>query len=1138
MLCALALLALPVGLAAQTTTSGDIAGTLTDPQGAVVPNATITLTNDATGQQRTVTTNNSGYYRASSLAPGSYTIDSTVPGFAPMKKRAVVSIGQATTTNLALTTAQVGTTVEVSAEAPVIQTENGNTSTAFDTRQIELMPNGGGDTSYIAQTAPGVNINTSSGGGYGNFSAFGLPATSNLFTTNGNDNMDPYLNLNNSGATNLSLGANELAEVSVVNNGYDVNFGRQAGSQVNSSTKSGTNAFHGNAIYQWNGRAMNADNWFNKHADVANGGVVVPTGFVNANQYAASLGGPIRKDKTFFFVDTEGLRVIIPVSAQVFVPTAAYENYVLGTGLPGAGQSAQVPYYQNLFNIYNKAAGAHSPHNASTEEAPSGTCGDFGGTGGFSNTDNATAPCAQTYRTSLGNFAHEWLLAARIDHQLTNVDKMYVRYHMDKGTQPTYTDPLDPAFNTLSPQPSYDGQLSETHTFGSKAVNQFILSGAYYRAIFINPQLQQSLAIYPTTTFFGDGGGDGVLTTLGGENYVFPQGRNVTQYQIVDDFNYNLGNHTVKLGVNFRRNDVTDYAPSVLTSGEQIVLSMTDFSTGVSDFFSQRFPEKSSVPVAIWSAGFYGQDDWRITPNLKLNLGLRLDHDSNPVCQINCFNRLGGPFNSLGLTGMEAYNSIIHTGLHQALPSTQAILWQPRIGFAWTPRGSDKGLVVRGGGGIFYDLLPGVLADNYIRNAPGVASFTDQFNGSAFAPGVAGSTFTVLSASNAEFRQQFANGGTLDTIKAALAPIPFNGLSYQTTTNKVKTPQFQEYNLAIEQAIGSKNSVSLNYVGNHGINIPVYNGFPNAACRSAANCTILGTTRNAAFGNVRELNSTGYSHYNGIVASVQRKFSAGFQAQVSYTYSHATDTVSNGGISPFSNNDSSLVQFLPNSQALNYGNADYDVRHAVNMNYVYQVPFTFGNKFVNFLAGGWTVAGTLFYHSGYPFTVFDSTAAQGLLRNATNTALPANITGPVNFNACSSGPSIDVNAPSCIPQTGVFSTVGDPIDVNGGQIPTLAAGLTGNGSNQRRNQFRGPGYFNTDMSLSKALRLTERFRLTLGANAYNVLNHPNFGNPTGSLAGGFGSFFTTVNPPTSALGSQLGGDAASRSIQLEAKMTF
>ena len=1116
----LAVLTFGVCALAQTTTSGDLVGTVTDPTGAVVPNAAVTISSDTTGRTITVNTNGSGFYRAANLPPGPYTVSINVPGFAAAKKRSEVAVGAASTVNIALATASTQTTVEVSAEAPVIETENGNIQNTHDTREIELLPNGGGDQTYIAQTSPGVTINTATGGGYGNFSAFGLPGTANLFTVNGNDNMDPYLNLNNSGATNLTLGANELAEVAVVSNGYSVQYGRQAGAQVNSVTKSGSNVFHGNAVYYWNGRVMNADNWFNKHVDAAQGQTPTPTGFVNANQWSGSFGGPIKRDKTFFFVDTEGLRVVIPVPAQVFAPTQAFESYVLNTSLPAAGQSGAVPFYQKLFNLYNTAPGRNNARNVNNGDDPSGAlgCGDFAGTAGF----GTTTPCAVTYHSDFPNFAHEWTLAARIDHQLTANDKLYVRYHQDKGLQPTYTDPLSPVFNTESNQPAYDGQFNETHTFGSKAVNQLIVSGAYYRAIFVSNNQAASLAAYPFTTEFGDG----LFSNVGGINFDFPQGRNVTQWQIVDDLSLNKGNHTFKLGMNYRRNDVTDYTTGVLTIPLQEVLSMTDFTQGLSDLTEQRFPQRTTNPVALWSAGWYGEDDWRASDKLKLTLGLRIDHDSNPVCHTNCFYRLNSP-TVAGISTTTAYNSVIKS-YQQAFPEMDQILWQPRVGFAWQPRGSSSGTVIRGGFGLFYDLLPGFLADNFIRNAPGDITLIDTA-GNPLSPDVPGNTFGVLKSAAATFSQQFANGGSFSSISTAVPA--FTGISYQTVANKIHTPQYQEWNLMLEQAIGGKTSVSANYVGSHGVHIPLYDPWINVACRSAATCgnlapTITTTRPSSAFSTVRELTTEAYSHYDGVVLALQRKFSNGLQGQLSYTYSHSLDTVSNGGLLPWSGDDSLLGQLSPFNQALNYGNSDYDVRHSLNANYVYELPFKTSNGLFNTLIGGWTVSGTFFFHTGFPFTVVNTTGEQSLFRNASSTAMPANVSGSVDYFACTSGPSINVNnTANCLPPSS-FVAVGSSFP-----IPSYF-------SNQHRNQFRGPGYFNTDLSLRKAFRLNERFRFSVGANAYNVLNHPNFGAPTTSITGGLGGFYTTVAPPTSALGSGLGGDASSRTVQLEGRLTF
>jgi hypothetical protein len=267
-------------------------GLVTDPSGAVLPNANVSLKNQENGSAQTQSTNSRGVYRFSLLPPGLYTVSVADPGFREAKATAVVTIGQAATVNLALALGETTSTIEVTSDAPLLQTENADLSTNFSETQISQVPNPGNDLSYIAQTAPGVIQNTQ--GGQGNFSAYGLPGTSNLFTLNGQNENDPFLNLNNPGATNLLLGNNDVREATVVTNGYSGQYGTLAGANVNYVTKSGSNNFHGNALYWWNGRTLNANSFFNNQ----NG---APRPFVNANQGAASFGGPIRKDKNVLF---------------------------------------------------------------------------------------------------------------------------------------------------------------------------------------------------------------------------------------------------------------------------------------------------------------------------------------------------------------------------------------------------------------------------------------------------------------------------------------------------------------------------------------------------------------------------------------------------------------------------------------------------------------------------------------------------------------------------------------------------------------------------------------------------------------------------------------------------------------------
>src|SRR5262249_34709924 len=286
----------------------------------------------------------------------------------------LVSVGQITTTNLKLELGATSEVLEVTGAPPLVETENANLATTYSSAQLSQLPTPGGDVTSYAYSAPGITLNSAAG--FGNFSSYGLPSTSNLFTTSGNDNMDPYLNLNNSGASNLSLGANELDQISVVQNGYTAQYGRQAGAQVNAATKSGTNSLHGNASYWWNGSKLNANDWFSNNSGA-------PKPFANNNQWAASIGGPIIKNKLFFFADQEGLRFVLPgVSGFNYLPTSQFANYVLAnvdTTTPGS-----LAFYQNIFNLYAGAPDASRAIPISGADDSSGAlgCGDWGVAGG------------------------------------------------------------------------------------------------------------------------------------------------------------------------------------------------------------------------------------------------------------------------------------------------------------------------------------------------------------------------------------------------------------------------------------------------------------------------------------------------------------------------------------------------------------------------------------------------------------------------------------------------------------------------------------------------------------------------------------------------------------------------------------
>ena len=1076
-----ALLVLVTFAAAQSIVSGDVTGTVTDPSGAVVPGATVTLKNADNGSSQTATTNNAGVYRFALLKPGRYNITVNQAGFAATNTAAFVSVGQITRADVKLSVTQSSQTVEVTAETPLVQTDNGNVQSSFNTAQIEALPNPGGDITYVAQQAPGVAINTA--GGYGNFTADGTPANSNLFTVNGNDEMDPYLNLNNSGASNLTLGANELAEATVTTNGYTGEFGRNAGAQVNYATKSGTNNFHGNALYYWTGAALNARDWF-ANGNPTDGYSANPNPNSSAHQWAASFGGPIWKDKTFFFVNTEGLRYKLPSSQEVTIPSALAQS----TALAGvAGDPAATAFYQRIFNIYNSAPGAAGAQ------------------------VSATDPTVSSFRSLSTNTAHEWMLTARVDHQFTAVDRVFFRYKTDHGVQPTYTDPISPVFNATSVQPSHEGQANWTHMFGNSVVNQFIASGMYYSAIFKSVNQAAATQLFPYNLYTDP------YTAIGGENEVFPQGRNVTQYQFVDDLSINKGNHSLKFGGNFKRNDISDYFFSVLNvTPEMYFPDFTYTNAGgqaAAYSFRQRFPLANSQPLALYSLGIYGQDQWKVSPHFSLTLALRGDHNSNPVCQTNCFARPDNGFPQLGSDVNTPYNTTIQTGLHQAYPKLEAITWQPRIGFAITPFGNST-TAIRGGFGIFSDLPPGTLAERFARNPPTLSDFT-------LADCPITQCATQAGQVNQTFLTAFNSGANYTAVNNAISPIlgvPFLGLNLNTIYNNVKNPKWFKWNLEFDQSFGTKTSFTLNYVGDHGRDLFITNTGLNANCASSrcAGFTNFGATSpDPSFANVTNVYNGGISNYNGLTASINRRYSQ-LQFSASYTWSHTLDDVSNGGLLAYGN-DSTLGQINPFCLSCNnYANSDYDIRHYFSANYTWTPGYKFNQGFLNQVLGGWQLSETFFLRSGTPFSAYRSSSSFF--------GAGSNITGSIIPYTPSAGPM------DCGRAT---PTSNSCLDAANFTAPTSFADMG------RRNMFRGPGFFDSDINLMKIFKMTERVGLGIGANVFNVFNHPNFGNPDGNVRSStFGEIINTVSIPTSPYGTFVGAAASGRTLQLEGKLTF
>ena len=379
-------------------------------------------------------------------------------------------------------------------------------------------------------------------------------------------------------------------------------------------------------------------------------------------------------------------------------------------------------------------------------------------------------------------------------------------------------------------------------------------------------------------------------TSLFNLGSVFPQGRNVTQYQFVDDFSLTKGPHALKFGANYRRYDITDYTFSEYTNPLAYIGDQEQFFNGQALEYVQNFPTRLTQPVALWGIGLYAQDEWSVSKNLKLTFALRAEHNSNPVCQTNCSAQYTGPFAAESTDPNTPYNTMINANLHQIFRGTDTINWAPRFGFAWSP--GNKSTVVRGGFGLFYDAFPAFIGDQFMVNLPGVVPITLCCNGYNWADPTSAGAGAQASSSAAAISAGFAGGASFNSLSAQL-PGVFAPPNFTSQTGTFHTPLYQEWSLQLEQAVGDKASFALAYVGNHGIHEPTLN-YPNVFASGVAGLPV--SPLSGSYATVGEWTSSAVSNFNGLTASFNQRLTYGFSVTASYTWSHAMDEISNGGV--------------------------------------------------------------------------------------------------------------------------------------------------------------------------------------------------------------------------------------------------
>jgi Carboxypeptidase regulatory-like domain len=1123
---------------AQSLVAGDISGVVSDPSGAVISGAAVTLIGLDTGSNQSTTSGSDGTYRFSLLKPGRYQITVDVSGFAKVIQSTTVSVGQAARLNVVLEISKAAQTIEVSAATPLISTDPG-VSTSYTPEEVALLPTAGGDITTLAYTSPGVVV--SQGTGYGNFTVNGLPGTSNLYTVNGENDMDPYFNINNSGAVNLTLGSNELQEVTVVTNPYSGQYGQLSGAQVNLVTKSGTNTFHGNAQWWWNGRYMNANDWFSNATQA-------DRPFSNANQWAASIGGPVFKDHTWFFVDTEGLRFVLPNVYTVKVPTPDFAAAVLANIT--ANQPNELTAYQNMMDIYAKGVSGK----VATPLTNNAQCNAISLPGWTTGT-----PCTETFTSTPTSFAKEWIIAGRVDQKLTSRDDLYFRFKIDHGLQPTYLDPLDSRFDANSNQPAWDYQLNFRHIFSANLTNSFSATVSHYVAQFTQDAAAATAAFPFGGVRFGSDVG---LANVDGVARSFPQGRNITQYQFIDDLAWTKGRHSLKFGANFRRYDVSDHNffytnPTTQFSDLSGPSGLQAFADGVANAYYQQSSISTDVPIALWGLGFYAEDSIKLKPSFTLTAAVRFEKNANPVCNTNCFVDFNTSFPNLasvqaGYAGAAdvPYSSDLRTGLQNAYRGVDAINVSPRLAFSWAPNASDhfpwfpggNKTVISGGVGIFYDNPAAGLVDNLLGNPPASVFFFIQpldasFNQIGILPFDSSNPSSGPNAFKAA-SAAFDINQSYNQLSATLNPIiGFNPpIGISSIQGTIHSPQVQEWNLKIDQEIVRGTSISVNYVGNHSIHGLYSNSWWNALATDSLFASVPGIQSQPFpnYAGVTTTQSGAVANYNGLTVSLREQYHNWIMAHINYTYSHALDEVSNGGLFPIGGNTNSgvssniLTQINPTSlRANNYGNADYDVRNLFNADYVITPPTHFQNKFMKAALGGWQWSGKVFLRSGLPYTVVDGNAAGSIAQGGIDVTVGQIISGGAAGSSCGAASAYTNANPTLCANPAAFADVTAP-GFAYSQFP-----------NQTRNQFRGPKYFDCDMGLYKTFSIKERVNLGLGATAFNVFNHPNFDLPDNYIGDStFGQTLSMQGVPSSPYGNFLGFDSSVRVVQLSAKIVF
>jgi hypothetical protein len=1037
-----------VSLSAQTF-RGTILGTVTDPSGAVVAGAKVTVKNVGTGLERTTDTSADGSYALPELPIGTYTVTITLTGFQTSVTTGVaVDVAGERRVDAAMKTGAVSTRVEVAGDLlPQVETTSAELGGTLTADTIANVPVNGRDYTKLIYLNPGVAGSpdqiSDSPGSFGTFSMNGSRGRANNFLLDGTDMNDGFRNdpaINEAGvfgdpATILPIDA--VAELRVLSN-YEAEYGRNSGAVVNIVTKSGTNNLHGSLLeYNRTSSVGGARNFFNT------AGKQDP--FHN-NQFGGSLGGPIVKDKTFFYVDYEGQRESGAQAGQSCVPDPAeIAADITANGAPNtvsAALLARNPWPTPNITSAAPTAGQLGPGNAADTGCPNGP--------------NLATSTIFTNRVDS--------MIAKIDHSFNPGNMVTGRYYFGDSDQSfpfaQLAGGLLPGFNTVTPTRVQLVSLSYVKVINPSQLNEMRLGwNRFVEAFFpqdhnFNPS---SIGLDTGVTSPFDFGLPKITVTgfsvIGATNSV-PRSRVDSNWHFIDNYSWKSGRHDVKFGYEFRRTTIQVIQDNTFR-GKIGFSSLSTFLEGTPTPGSGKLAEGDSLRHSFENNhGLYIQDTFRVSPRLTANFGMRWDYFGVVGEKNNLFYR----FDPAGAGSVVPAGQLYDKDLHN---------FAPRVGIAYDVTGKGR-TVIRGGWGLFYDAF---AQDIFLGHAPFNCAFCPgaAYTGSGPAPiGSAGLSGNALGAG---------------PVFAGFSPLG----DFFGTDQHIGTPYTQNFNLNFQQQLG-KAVLEVGYVGARGTNLFRFRDInqPSQATITAADLAcgcILGfdLVSNAPrpFGNffyVNQEESTASSTYHSLQTSLRLNGWHGLTSAVNFVWSHSIDTASDS------------EDFIPNAAQpnnslapqLEKGNSNFDIRRRFTWNFGYEFPKMGGG--MSKLKNGWGFDGVVNLQDGQPYQLnynFEgdySGSGEGFDR--------PDVVGPIRYG---SGPfGVDLSSFQ-VPCT--FSATA----ASGGDSNCIPG--TRHFGNMGRNSLRGPAFKELNFSLFKDTAISEKVKLQLRAEFFNLLNHPNFANP-------------------------------------------